>query len=235
MLWAIIVQESRLSKGLPFDNRYYQNQQKREEYPLQEKGKSKIRIAIVILAALLTISLLSLAGVTLYRHFWGATSVSGAAPNNIITPEEKVSGLGYSENGSAGIVLLSNSDRAGGTITAMPLAATASGASTSDVGVTLSLYAHHAEDNSPFQVKNMFPGDSETNYYCVQVSHKGNVTLRFHADIREGYEKLAEVMKCRIVLPDSGTVLYDGLMRDMPASLNVALSASLSKTSEVSY
>ena len=81
----------------------------------------------------------------------------------------------------------------------------------------------------------MFPGDSETKYYCVRVSHKGDVVLRFRADVRPGYEKLAEVLCCRITLPENSGVLYDGLMRDMPESLNHALNTDKGTASEVYY
>ena len=38
----------------------------------------------------------------------------------------------------------------------------------------------------------MFPGDKETKYFRVRVSHNGMVTVRYHADVRQGSEKLAE-------------------------------------------
>ena len=69
----------------------------------------------------------------------------------------------------------------------------------------------------------------------MRVSHKGDVLLRFHAQVRPGYEKLAEVLKCRVVLPESGEVLYDGRMRDMPESLSHALHTGASTTGEVYY
>ena len=47
--------------------------------------------------------------------------------------------------------------------------------------------------------------------------------MRYHADIRQGGEKLAEVLKCRIKLLSTGEVLYDGIIRDMPKSLNHTL------------
>ena len=59
--------------------------------------------------------------------------------------------------------------------------------------------------------------------------------MRFHAEVRSGYEKLAEVLKCRVVLPESGDILYDGLMRDMPESLNVDLQTDSEVTNEVYY
>lgn len=100
--------------------------------------------------------------------------------------------------------------------------------------VTLQIYRNHAEDSTPFNCPNMLPGDSETGSYYLKVSHKGSITVHFHADIRDGYEKLAEVLKCKITLRD-GTELYDGLMRDMPESINHELSQSGRKTSEIIY
>lgn len=91
-----------------------------------------------------------------------------------------------------------------------------------DGDISLSLYRRHAKDGTPFQVGNMFPGDTETKSYYITTSYTGVVTVHFHADIRDGYEKLAEVLKCRVALRD-GDVLYDGLMRDMPQSLDHAL------------
>lgn len=96
----------------------------------------------------------------------------------------------------------------------------------------ISLYHRHAGDGTPFSVGNMFPGDAETQYYCIRVSHQSAVTLRFRASVQSGYDKLAEVLRVRVTLPDSGAVLYDGLMRDMPESVNVAMAAG---TDEVYY
>ena len=85
----------------------------------------------------------------------------------------------------------------------------------------------------PFYADNMFPGDSVTQYYCVQVSHSDNVTLRFHASIPSGYEKLSEVLRCRVKV--GGTTLYEGLMRDMPMSVNYRLSTQRRVTRNVVY
>ncbi len=76
-----------------------------------------------------------------------------------------------------------------------------------------------ASGNSAFSVENMFPGDAETKDFRVEVSHTQPVTLYYRTDIRPGHEKLAEVMMTKIMLPEEGLVLYDGLMRDMPSAL----------------
>ncbi len=99
----------------------------------------------------------------------------------------------------------------------------------------ISIYKNHTEDSEAFKCENMFPGDSETTAYLVEVSHKGTVTVRYHANIRAGYEKLAEVLKCKVVLRGQEIPLYDGLMCDMPESLNHHISSIVNKTTELTY
>lgn len=99
----------------------------------------------------------------------------------------------------------------------------------------LSLYAKQPEENKPFQAANMFPGDSEVQYFRIKVSYKGDITVRYHADIRSGYEKLAEVLKIKVRLLGADEILYDGLMRDMPKSLDHALYTNTKKQSELYY
>ena len=75
-----------------------------------------------------------------------------------------------------------------------------------------------------------------TKYFRIKVSYEDKVTVHYHADIRPGYEKLAEVLKARVVLlSDNGRVLYDGLMRDMPKSLTHKLSSAKRTSDELYY
>ncbi len=99
----------------------------------------------------------------------------------------------------------------------------------------IELYGLQPEENTPFHVGNMFPGDSETKSFRVRVSYRDKVTVHFGVTVREGYEKLAEVMKVRITLPATGEVIYDGLMRDVPQSLNQDLSSNGYTASELQY
>ncbi len=87
------------------------------------------------------------------------------------------------------------------------------------------LKATDRSTNVPFAVENMFPGDAAVQEFDVQINHKKPITLYYHADIRAGYEKLAEVMQVKIELPEQQEVLYDGLMRDMPNSVAYTLPA----------
>ena len=106
-------------------------------------------------------------------------------------------------------------------------------ASAEEAADQCTLYFDKAEEVVPFQVGNMFPGDAEEKTYTVKVSHDDEVTLRFRATVREGYDLLAEVLHCRVLC--NGTVRYDGLMRDMPESLNEELTADGAVTSERTY
>lgn len=106
--------------------------------------------------------------------------------------------------------------------------------SASGEAVTLKLYRNKTQDSAEFQVNNMFPGDSETKSFVVEVSYTGNVTLYFHADIQSGSEKLAEVLKCKVALKN-GTVLYDGLMKDMPKSISYELPKGSGSTATITY
>jgi len=170
----------------------------------------KINFLIVILCILLAITLAALA----FVHFWGKNA-SGVAPDNYILPQtERSSGHLPSGLYASPLRTVISSSRAKETV--------------------LSIYKNHAEDSTPFNSPNLFPGDSESKKYLVEVSHRGTVTVRFRADIRAGYDKLAEVLMCRVEVAGEGA-LYDGLMRDMPESLNCRISSVFKKTTDLVY
>ncbi len=181
-----------------------------------ERNK-KLKIVIIILSILLAISLLTLAGIQ-FRRSVKASGPVVMVPDNIITPDAK-----QIEQNSKDIVFVATAN------------ADSASSDSGKKAEVISLYQKHAEDNQPFQVGNMFPGDAETKYYCVRISHSGEVVVHYRADIRPGYEKLAEVLKCRIVLLSTGETLYDGLMRDMPESLDHSVKADTDAGSELYY
>lgn len=109
------------------------------------------------------------------------------------------------------------------------------GSQSSTVTIPNNIITSEKENTRPFKVENMFPGDIETECYCVRISHNGDVILRFRAEVLPGYEKLAEVLKCKVVLQDTGEVLYDGLMREMPDSVNYTLVTQTSTVGEVFF
>lgn len=215
--------------------------------------KKKIKIAIAVLSILLAISVVAVAVRFVYDYVTATNPIAELVPDNIIENDADLSDTDLeSDNDLEGDDSDSEeeSDNSGENVTGESVEGEAPGASEADdpseviptdeenaeeEAEVLYLYDRNPGDNTPFNVTNMFPGDIETKYFLVRVVHKGDIILRFHAEVRPGYEKLAEVLKCRVVLPESGDILYDGLMRDMPESLNVDLQTDSEITSEAYY
>lgn len=215
--------------------------------------KKKIKIAIAVLSILLAISVVAVAVRFVYDYVTATNPIAELVPDNIIENNESLSGTdlesnndsesdgldseaGNSDNGEDGIGGAGNEEELGSSETNFLLGENLSDDENSGKEAeVLYLYDRNPGDNTPFNVTNMFPGDIETKYFLVRVVHKGDIILRFHAEVRPGYEKLAEVLKCRVILPESGDILYDGLMRDMPESLNVDLQTDSEITSEAYY
>lgn len=201
------------------------------------------------MAILLGISSTALAGMLLYKHLVLSEPASVIVPDNIITPDLEIKEEKNSEESTE------NKNEKDDSVTQAQSVVTAGGKTTQTtqnqslslntgansntqanrVATVLSIYNRNAEDGVAFHAENMFPGDAEMKYFCVRVSFQDTVTVKHHADIRPGYEKLAEVMKCRIVLLTTGETLYDGLMRDMPESLEHSLYSAEGTTSELYY
>lgn len=198
------------------------------------KNHKFIRTLIIVLVILLAISGTALAGVVLYKAFLQPQGSPAEVPDNVITPDKEAS------NPVQPFRAVSLSYRRVGAMRDEPPAtgvmAPAEGSLIDEAegkGVTLRLYYGQDEDSEPFHVGNMFPGDSEAKAYRLEVSYEGSPTVYFHADIRSGYEKLAEVLKCRVSL--DGEQLYDGLMRDMPQSIPYTLPESSGTTETLTY
>ena len=198
--------------------------------------KKKIKIVIIILAILLGLSILALGGTLVYNKLANNTPATMTVPDNLITPDEDTTKPDSSESNS-------QAPDSSETQTPSSSADTSSSAvqptqsTTAEVkkAATIELYNKQPEENTPFQVGNMFPGDAETKYFCVRVSYHDKITVHYKATVRPGYEKLAEVLKVRIKLLSTGETMYDGLMRDMPESLTHKLASKKSTTDELYY
>ena len=101
--------------------------------------------------------------------------------------------------------------------------------------LALQLHNKNPGDNIPFKVSNMFPGDTVTQYYCVKVSYSDVITMRVRADTRPGYEKLAEALKCKVVLMNTGKTLYNGTFKNMPTAVSYQLPESGETTTAELY
>ena len=208
----------------------------------QEK---KIKIAIIILAILLALCLLALGGIFVYNKLANSTPATVTVPDNLITGGEHTD-----PSGTADVPATGTTDSGKTTSTTEPaptepinpdpvqpdpVPPTKDPATEPKKAATIDLYNKHPDENNPFQVKNMFPGDTETKYFRVQVSYHDKITVHYKATVRDGYEKLAEVLKVRIKLLTTGETMYDGLMRDMPDSVTYKLASPESATADLYY
>ena len=100
------------------------------------------------------------------------------------------------------------------------------------VGDVIVLNGPDESANQVFRAENMFPGDEIYNNYVLNISHKKedikDSNIMFKVNVLENSEDLAEVLKLRVEIPGAGT-LYDGLMKDMPASCTYPLPAGQSQ------
>lgn len=226
---------------------------------MEQKKPDKLKIIIIVLAVLLAISVCALAGTVIYRRFFVENNATVIVPDNLISSEEnketdteEIGGENIvedvvSNDGEGALENGGQTDTGDGTAsesgnTSKPERSEenkkpqASGtAAEQKDAIAISLYNKQPGDNSPFSVGNMFPGDSVTKYYRVQVSYHDRVSVHFKADIREGYEKLAEVLMIRVRMPESDKIVYEGLMRDMPSDIIHKLSSPDSTTAEIYY
>lgn len=197
--------------------------------------KKKIKIIIIVLAILLGLSLLALGGTLVYNKLANNTPATVTVPDNLITPDEDTTKPDSSENNSQAPDSSDTQAPSSSADTSSSAVPTQSTTAEVKKAATIELYNKQPEENTPFQVGNMFPGDSETKYFRLRVSYHDKITVHYKATVRPGYEKLAEVLKVRIKLLSTGKTMYDGLMRDMPESLTHKLASKKSTTDELYY
>ena len=202
--------------------------------------KKKIKIIIIVPAVLLGISLAALGGTLIYNKIANATPATVTVPDDLITADEDTTKPDSSDSQAPDS---SDTEKPDGSYTQTPDSSAAASSSavptrstTAEVkkAATIELYNKQPEENTPFQVENMFPGDSETKYFRMRVSYHDKITVHYKAT-RLGYEKLAEVLKVRVNLLSTGETMYDGLIRDMPESLTHKLASQKSTTDELYY
>ena len=185
--------------------------------------KKKIKIIIIVLAVLLGISLAALGGTFLYHKLANSTPATVTVPDNLITPDEDTTESSATQS-TAG-------NTAGTSSAATEPASTAA----TKKAATIELYNKQPEDNTAFSVGNLFPGDSEAKYFCVQVSYHDKITVHYKAAVRPGYEELTEALKIRVKLLTTGETLYDGVIGEMPDSVTHKLASKNTTTDELYY
>ena len=101
--------------------------------------------------------------------------------------------------------------------------------------VTLSLDKENPKENVPFQMTNMFPGDSKTQYYSISASYSGTIIVNLQATTKTDEDMLGEVLEIQVSLPNTGEVLYEGKLADMPVLSQELSIDTKSQTDQLDY
>lgn len=144
----------------------------------------RVRRVLIVLGVLLLLSLIALAAVVTHGSRWDSDTDISA--DNRVGSLAAQSGLGRLIWAAAGEEQETQQETA------------------------LALYRGHGQENIPFQVRNMLPGDGVTRRFAVEVSHKETVQLYFQAQITRQTKELAKALTLRVVHLESGRVLYEG-------------------------
>lgn len=174
----------------------------------KEKKFRKLKTTIIVLLVLLAISILALTLLIIKRKTY-FTPVDSIAPDNIISEENSLN-----DNGSADSEENSSENK---------------------IDPHVSLHRFSPEGKEKFTVKNMLPGDSVSKEYEIAVSFKDSIDLCFCAPVKEDVFSVGDVLKCSVAINDSGQILYDGLLKDMPSCLTYRLYSKEETTKTVTY
>lgn len=98
----------------------------------------------------------------------------------------------------------------------------------------LELSSRQHDDSVQFNVNNLLPGDSVEQKYNVTVFCKGDVTVNFKSSVGEN-QKLAEVMRVKIIFKETGETLYDGLIGEMTNSIPFKIFTDKSIAQKLEY
>jgi len=71
------------------------------------------------------------------------------------------------------------------------------------------------ENSKTFEVESIKPGEVEIENYSVTVNYKGKIDTCFAVKVKEGYEEIGKILKCKISIPDE-KLLYDGYISEVP-------------------
>ena len=192
--------------------------------------KKKLKIAIIILAVLLVLSGGGLAARYIYLEYFAPAQTTATVPDNLIgdsgqtdadgTPTENTppaesrpdtEQTEAGENGNASPSAdNSASESAGGSGNA-----NMSAEADKPTAPVLELYEGRPDVNQRFEVQNMFPGDTETRYFCVRAYHEEDITLFFRAEVTEQTKNLGDVLHIKVTHLDTGKVLCDAAFNEI--------------------
>lgn len=219
------------------------------------KGNRTIRIIIIVLSVLLAVSLFAL-GETLSKCATSEnTKDTAVAQDNFITDEktsetaeaikaetiksEKISGTAEAPNPAGKTQTIGAKCASIANILTRPIHRYLAGCCAYASSNEITLSGADPSENVRFELKNMFPGDSETKIFRVKVKHNGKVKVHCEAAVNTtgaDAANLGKAIKVRVKVGKEGMKdeeLYDGILPDMPDKAVYTLSGY--ETTELTY
>lgn len=182
----------------------------------QTKKPKRLKVIIIILSVLLVLSAGGLAARMIYLNFFAPTQSTATVPDNLIGEESSEANPTESSEDSSN---QTGSDNAADTNSTNTSASSRPQPDQADKpsaeAKVLELYQGKPGDNERFEVKNMFPGDTETKYFCLKVNHNKDIDLFFRADITEQTKNLGDVLHIKVTHLESGKELFDGAFSEI--------------------
>jgi LPXTG-motif cell wall-anchored protein len=177
-----------------------------------EKMSKKTRTIITVLAVLLLCSVIALVFRVLYLNSSSDRNSTVIVSDNQIGKESATTLVPEtaSENSTTRAAFSSLADLAAPAERSYLLRNEAA-----EEGATIELYKSRPSDNEKFQAASMLPGDAETKYFTVKVSHHSDVTVHFSAVVTEQEKAYANVLHITVTHLDNGNVLYDGTFANL--------------------
>lgn len=174
------------------------------EQQKQAPRASRLKICIIILSVLLVLSAGGLVARMIYLNVYRPTQATVTLPDNLIREESALPTESTANNSKQ----TESPGHADGDVTH------ASGSSRphqadKPAAKVLELFQGKPGDNERFEVKNMFPGDTETKYFCVRAYHNKDIELFFKTNITEQTKNLGDALHIKVTHMDTGKVLFD--------------------------
>ena len=80
---------------------------------------------------------------------------------------------------------------------------------------SIELKSNNDNENKPFNIGNMLPGDRITQYYRIQTKCDSSAKVNLSFGNIDTNNELTNIVQSKIILLSSGETIYEGLIRDM--------------------
>lgn len=183
----------------------------KQEQTLQKSAR--LKIVIIILAVLLVLSAGGLAARYIYFTYFAPAQSTVTVPENLIgkdtQPGETSAPAGSDAKSPASAVGNVSAEQSFTSEPGSISAASLPVQTDKPQAPKLELYEGKPGVNQQFEVRNLFPGDSVTKYFCVKAYHDADISLYFRADVTEQTKALSDALHMKVTHMESGKVLCD--------------------------